>query len=134
MKTIYILLAYTLLLIYWMLFGFGRSPQLHYQYNIIPLATIIEMFQLYPLFSKPLIINIIGNIIVFVPFGILLPAIIIRKKLIALLAVFLSGVTVMELSQLLLRRGSFDIDDYLLNSIGFIIGYIIYRCFYKSNK
>ncbi|URN93735.1 MAG: VanZ family protein [Candidatus Pristimantibacillus lignocellulolyticus] len=120
-----LLIMYLLLLVYWMLFGFGRSPQLHYQYNLIPLTTIIEMFQLYPLFSKPLLINIIGNIIVFVPFGILLP-ILINKKLIFLLAIFLIGLTIMELSQLLLRRGSLDVDDYLLNSIGFLIGYVLF--------
>ncbi|MCR8656429.1 VanZ family protein [Paenibacillus endoradicis] len=118
-----LLILYTLLLVYWMLFGFGRSQQIHYQYNLIPLSTIIEMFQLYPLLSKPLLINIIGNIIVFVPVGILLPTLI-NKKLIVLIFVFLIGITIMELSQLLLRRGSLDVDDYLLNSIGFMLGYI----------
>jgi len=120
-----LLIMYMLLLVYWMLLGFGRTPQLHYQYNLLPLTTIIEMFQLYPLFSKPLLINIIGNIIVFVPFGILLP-ILINKKLTILLVIFLIGLSVMELSQLLLRRGSLDIDDYILNSIGFMLGYVIF--------
>ncbi|QYR24052.1 VanZ family protein [Paenibacillus sp. sptzw28] len=29
--------------------------------------------------------------------------------------------------QLILRRGSFDIDDVLLNTIGAVIGYTVYR-------
>ncbi|WP_258881661.1 VanZ family protein [Paenibacillus sp. sptzw28] len=34
---------------------------------------------------------------------------------------------ILELMQLILRRGSFDIDDVLLNTIGAVIGYTVYR-------
>jgi len=33
----------------------------------------------------------------------------------------------LELTQLLSKRGSLDVDDVILNSLGFLIGYGIYK-------
>lgn len=129
-SAIVILIAYSMLLMYWMLFGFGRTAQSEYLYNILPFATIIEMFQYYSLFSKTLLINIVGNVIVFVPFGILLPTVLKRKRNFSFLF-FIIGLTILEMTQLLLRRGSLDIDDFILNSIGFLIGYMMLRKYDK---
>ncbi|MNR04386.1 VanZ like family protein [compost metagenome] len=72
------------------------------------------------------IINLIGNIGVFVPFGILLP-LICKGKLIKSYIVFLSGLILLEAIQLFSRRGGLDIDDVILNTVGFIIGFGFFR-------
>jgi glycopeptide antibiotics resistance protein len=52
-----------------------------------------------------------------------------KNRLYKSFIIFFSGVLVLETLQLLLRRGSFDIDDFILNSLGFFIGYGLYRIF-----
>lgn len=43
------------------------------------------------------------------------------------LVIFLAGLFILEFSQLISRRGSFDVDDFILNTIGFTFGYAIYK-------
>lgn len=72
--------------------------------------------------------NIILNILMFVPFGFLLP--ILLKKTDAFWKVSLLGFTLtllIEGTQLLLKRGIFEPDDLLGNTVGAMIGYGIYR-------
>jgi len=108
-----------------MIFGFGRHTYPEYRYNLIPFSTI-KIFLNFDQFNTNMwVINLIGNIGVFVPFGILLP-VVIKGKIVLSYINFIIGVFVLELIQLLSRRGSFDIDDLLLNSVGFVIGYGIY--------
>ncbi len=106
-----------------MLFGFGRTPQTEYMYNLKPFSTVRYFMRTYDLSTRTWSINLIG---VFVPFGVLLPMIF-KKSLSKIFIIFLGGLFVLESMQLLTRRGSFDIDDFILNSIGFLIGYLIYR-------
>jgi glycopeptide antibiotics resistance protein len=119
-----LLLIYTAFLSYWMFFGFGRSTQSAYSYNLVPFSTI-ERF----LYSKNiryhLLINIFGNIAVFIPFGILLP-LCFKKPFIIILLVFLAGVLCVETLQLVFRRGTFDVDDIILNTVGFLLGWLCY--------
>jgi glycopeptide antibiotics resistance protein len=120
-----ILLVYTLLLTYWMLFGFGRYPHAHYMYNVIPFATIKQFLTVELLNTRVALINLIGNIAVFIPFGMLLP-IIGGRKIVRAYGIFLVALIVMELTQLISRRGSLDIDDIILNSFGYWLGYGMY--------
>jgi glycopeptide antibiotics resistance protein len=117
-----LLLLYTALLSYWMFFG--RTTQSAYNYNLEPFLTIKRF-----LYSKDkinhLLINIFGNIAVFVPFGILLP-LCLRKTFIRILIVFLAGVLCIETLQLVCRRGAFDVDDIILNTVGFLLGWLFY--------
>jgi glycopeptide antibiotics resistance protein len=119
-----LLLLYTALLSYWMFFGFGRTTHITYSYNLVPFSTIKRF-----LYSKNiryhLLINIFGNIAVFIPFGILLP-LCLRKTFIRIFTVFLAGVLCMETLQLVCRRGTFDVDDIILNTIGFLLGWLFY--------
>lgn len=71
--------------------------------------------------------NLLGNIVLFVPLGIFLPVLFrsmgkLRNWLPALLVILLSIETV----QLLTRRGSFDIDDLILNTFGALLGFGMY--------
>ncbi|WP_020618118.1 VanZ family protein [Paenibacillus daejeonensis] len=116
------LASYTLLLAYWMLIGFGRTAGTEYMYNLRPFATISHFMDVGSINTRTWAINLIGNIGVFVPFGLLIPAAV-RTGFGKSLAIFLAGLTILELSQLLSRRGSLDVDDFILNSFGFVMGY-----------
>lgn len=75
--------------------------------------------------------NLLGNIAIFVPLGFLLP-IILRRKVHTLKSVVITSFFVslaMETSQLVFNLGIFDVDDIMLNMLGAVIGYIIYRIF-----
>ena len=74
----------------------------------------------------------IANIILFIPFGFLLPLIwpCFRKFSFTLLAGVLSSLAI-EISQLFSFRAT-DIDDLLTNTAGTIIGYLIIVCFARK--
>jgi glycopeptide antibiotics resistance protein len=110
-----------------MLFGFGRSyTYAEFRYNLIPFSTIRHFLQFDRFNTNIWVINLLGNVGVFIPYGILLPFILearFRKSIM----IFLVGIIILELLQLVTRRGSFDIDDIILNTLGFFIGYGLYK-------
>ena len=66
------------------------------------------------------------------PFGFCLPWLfksLDRVHLAVLLSLYLS--LLIELTQLFLRVGSFDVDDLLLNTLGGLLGFICYRLWRK---
>jgi len=80
------------------------------------------------------IIGLILNVIMFIPFGILLP--LLWKKGAGLKeTVFISFLfsLLIEISQLFNFRAT-DIDDLLMNTLGGLIGYIIYRICFKKRR
>lgn len=77
----------------------------------------------------------VGNVGVFVPFGVLLPLFLKEGRLLLKsLCLFLSGVFVLESLQLLTKRGSWDIDDFILNTLGFLLGYGLYLILKRSGR
>ncbi|MEK6547188.1 MAG: VanZ family protein, partial [Bacteroidota bacterium] len=126
-------LAYAILLLKIMVFKdlpMIRIGQLHLNFggtqegeaNYIPFKTI----WFYLIGSRGLLIggiNILGNILLLVPLGYLMPFAfpgLSWKKM--LLAAMLICVAI-EGSQVLLKVGIWDVDDILLNFMGFLIGY-----------
>lgn len=76
--------------------------------------------------------NILGNIVMMMPIGFLLP--LFFEKLRKWYKVGLIGIALsvlIECSQLFLSRGT-DIDDVLLNLMGTLTGYIIWRIFWRK--
>ena len=109
---------YILLLIYFMFFSeeWGRNFMGgEYQYNLLPFGGWLVL------------LNLAGNIFAFVPFGALLP-VLPRRKVgfwkTVLLSLDLS--LCIEVSQLILRAGSCDVDDIILNTLGGCAGYGLY--------
>lgn len=70
-------------------------------------------------------INVFGNIIIFIPFGLFISSYLKSKKVFSVLFISIITSTFVELVQLKIGR-SFDIDDIILNVVGSIIGYIFY--------
>ena len=122
--------AYLILLMYFMFFsdGFGRSAHDGYSYNLT-LFREIRRFYTYreTLGTWAFLLNTAGNVLCFVPFGFFLPVIskIGEKWYGTLLASFVMTFFI-EVLQLTLRVGSFDVDDMFLNTLGGMIGYICY--------
>lgn len=80
--------------------------------------------------------GIILNILLFIPFGYMLPFIF-RKLQKVLWSVVLIGFAcslLTETVQLITRLGWFDLDDLLNNTIGCILGVIFYRVFLRVRK
>lgn len=92
--------------------------------NIIPFKEILR----YEVGSKMFIKNILGNIILFIPFGLFVSYIMKTRKFYPILIITIITSGVIEYTQLKIGR-TFDIDDILLNLIGGILGYLIYLTF-----
>lgn len=75
----------------------------------------------YKIGSNGFINNIIGNILLFIPFGMFLRYYF-KLKVISLILITILYSLSIEITQILINR-VFDIDDIILNSIGSIIGY-----------
>jgi glycopeptide antibiotics resistance protein len=77
-----------------------------------------------------LITNVVGNVLIFVPFGFFLPMASKRKSF--LTTVFLGfGLSLLvEIFQLVTAVGSFDVDDLFLNTVGVVVGFVIYEIGY----
>ncbi len=75
--------------------------------------------------------NIILNILLFVPFGFLLPFLFSKFRVFWKTYLAGLGLTVLiEVGQLVLKRGIFETDDIFNNFLGAMIGYGLYRIFY----
>lgn len=71
--------------------------------------------------------NLYGNVLVFVPFGVLLPMVHKKSKnLLVLLLNTLFFVLGIEVFQLFSAFGAFDVDDILLNCLGAFLGGVLF--------
>lgn len=130
---------YLLLLVYLMFFAedWGRTMlEGDYRYNLVPFLEIRRYITYHRQIGRWRVFwNLLGNVIGFVPYGALLP-VIQRKKTgffkVALLSFELT--LFIEISQLILRVGSCDVDDMILNTLGGCIGYGIYRLVFWNKE
>ena len=97
--------------------------------NLVPFKEITR----YKFMSNLFIYNVVGNIILFIPFGFFVSRYCKLKNFVYIL--FMSGIISFIIERVQLRIGrSFDIDDIILNVIGGIIGYFIYKGLVKIKK
>lgn len=123
--------AYIAALCYFLFFAemAGRMEQNRtYHYNLILFKEITRFIRYRHILGWfPVIANVFGNVLIFVPFGMLVPALSKRHKR-------LPGVTLLsfelslavELVQLVTKVGSCDVDDILLNTVGGMLGFACY--------
>lgn len=92
-------------------------------WNLMPFRTISRELDG---FSLRLFGNLVGNIILFIPLGMMLP--VVRdgfKKFYICIPVICALSFFVELIQYLTHSGSADIDDMILNTVGGLIGFIL---------
>lgn len=95
--------------------------------NYVPFVTIDRYVNGYPN-SGVAALNILGNVLAFLPLGILLP--LLYPSLRSLWKITLLGLLVsllIECTQLVFVIGVFDVDDLLLNTLGAVLGYVCLR-------
>ena len=134
-------MSYLLSIIYiWLLFEILTMTELNSTagMNLTPFSEILR----YEFGSKMFNYNVFGNMLIFLPFGLLIGVYVQPKKIWPVIITTFFTSVVVEFVQLQIGR-SFDIDDVLLNVIGGLLGYLIYigmsaiskhlPAFFKSN-
>lgn len=127
-----IFVIYIIVLSYLLFFSeeFGRTENdTVYRYNLVLFREIKRFIQYRRLLGiKMVMINIVGNVAVFLPFGFFLPILSRRVRKLRWIFVlsFLLSLSI-EATQLIFRVGCFDVDDLFLNTLGGIMGFLIYR-------
>ena len=90
--------------------------------NFIPFKEILR----YDIFSEMFFRNVIGNMIMFIPYGFFISYFLrIDKKRVVLILTLITSITI-EVTQLIIGR-VFDVDDILLNVLGSFVGFFAYR-------
>ncbi|CAM3298811.1 VanZ like family protein [Filibacter tadaridae] len=105
-----------------------RRNQGEFGYNLIPFNTIKTYIT--ELHFSIATLNILGNIIPFIPMGFLIPMAFPSQRNIykTMLTCFII-IFIIETLQLIFFLGIFDIDDFILNLISCFIGFIIYTIY-----
>lgn len=145
LKTIHIFYVLYLLGLFYILFLYNRQIDLSWMVkggwdelvelqrprtNLVFFSTILRYLQTmnYATGMRNIIINIGGNMFLFMPFGFFLPRIHARwQKLFVFLTMASVIIVIIEGLQFVMLSGSFDVDDALLNVIGAWLGFIFLR-------
>ncbi len=104
------------------------------QINLIPLATLVHYYEVLRHIRSPAMLKYIyGNLLLFIPFGLLLPLLFenARKIYRVLLCAFIFGIF-LELAQYATFTGIADIDSVLLRTAGAVTGYLGYVTMAKA--
>ena len=133
-------LAYGLVMLY-LLFGqrMGQMPDGTYwamlkaNLNLKPLDTLWRFWWVLENSTQPgmrnhAVINLVGNVVMFVPLGLLTPCIWVKLRKFGWHFLYMVLVIVLvEVLQLITLLGSCDVDDLLLNLVGTTIGFVIWK-------
>ena len=125
-------LVYFIVLFYFLFFSeeMGRTySERAYHYNLVPFKEIGRFVKYWRVLGmKAVLLNIVGNVAAFVPFGIFLPMFSARSKKLWRTVYYSFELSLfVELLQLITRVGSFDVDDLLLNTLGGMVGFLVYQ-------
>lgn len=145
LRQFYKVLFYVYLaVLFWILFNRSRYvagipyfEQMQQYVNLKPFHTISLYWRLLtdpvrPILTRLAVYNLAGNILLFLPMGLLIPAIWenFRRLYKVLLPVALLVIAA-EILQVLLLAGSCDIDDLILNLLGTALGYPFHKFLIK---
>lgn len=122
----FLIFPYTLFLLYLMLLGFGREQSSQHIVRFTPILSTVNFIH-NTTHWQHIFINLIGNIIMFTPFGFLGWIHPKFNDFKTLLFNFISVIIIIETLQYFSRMGVFDIDDLFFNAFGLWIGFMIYK-------
>lgn len=130
---IIVFVLYSMLMIWELFLGNYRTFIGNRNYNLIPFKTVTDYIISNRHYSAGILfINLIANIIVFIPLGFLLP--IIKENMRSFFrVVFVSFIIILgaESLQYIFNVGIFDVDDIILNMLGVMIGYIGFKIVHR---
>ena len=130
--------AYCLLMVYLLFLQRGRSPIFGGGYvntmlanlNLCPGAEIQRFLRVWndPMYHRAAVVNLVGNIIMFIPLGFCLPwANAPLRRFWKTLLVAAGIIILVEAVQLVTLLGRCDVDDLILNLIGVTVGYLLWK-------
>ncbi len=135
-------ICYMILLVYFLFFSeeYGRTePYSSYQYNLHLFHELKRYFSYRNRIGDMyFLINVVGNVVAFMPFGFLVPVLYREQRkdvvyqghffrsflFVSMLGLLMS--LAVETVQLVTKVGCFDVDDLFLNTVGVMLGYMIY--------
>ena len=127
-KVLFVLYIFFLVYFLFLAEWYGRTGTVEeYRYNlelfreIRRFITYREQLGMFAVFA-----NLLGNILIFVPYGFFISMAAERRGFFKTLFFSFGLSLCVELVQLATKVGSFDVDDILLNTIGGILGYILF--------
>jgi glycopeptide antibiotics resistance protein len=134
-----IFIIYILALIYFMFFAeiLGRTDVVTaYRYNLVPLKEIKRFLYYHrQLGLAAVIANLAGNVIAFMPFGFCLPLVFGHRVRFIQCVLYTFGLSLaIEITQLLCKVGTFDVDDLILNTLGGILGFAVFVIYRKIHS
>lgn len=116
-------LLYFLILADW----YGRKGELQdYQYNLVLFREIQRFWVYRHQIGWVAYANLFGNVLIFIPLGFFMPMASRYRSFFLTLAYSCGLSFLVETFQLFARVGSFDVDDLLLNTIGGVVGYVVF--------
>lgn len=121
---------------------FHRAPHAARSYNFHPLETIRGYLLILrdpnpwaDALRRYAAVNFAGNVAAFVPLGLFLPLLFRnQRRLWLFLPTVLLLVSAVELTQYVTRLGSLDVDDLLLNVLGALLGYGLWRLLRRGDR
>lgn len=131
----------------WLLFGQRIGTGVSYadyqnrlesNINLTPLYTLRLYWRLLHTSTSPgllrhAVINLVGNVVMFIPLGIFIPGIFLKKPNFFKFFFTVAGwIVIVELLQFFSLLGSCDVDDLILNLCGATIGYIFWKLRQKN--
>lgn len=123
-------ICYIAFVFYFLLFSdwYGRTGEMYdYHYNLVLFKEIKRFWQYRDILGNFAVFsNLVGNVLIFMPYGFFLPMASRSRSFFVTMFYSLGLSFCIEVFQLLTKVGSFDVDDLLLNTIGGILGYIVF--------
>lgn len=105
------------------------SIENNFYINYIPIVETLSMLQINLRIGLH---NVIGNILMFVPLGMFIPFLFKKRdKFWYVFACGFLGSLFIEVNQLFLGDRATDIDDVIFNTLGTVIGYILFKFIFK---
>ena len=123
-------ILYTIVILFFIFFAFNRLDHTagvnEYTFMLVPERVPLQ----FPKLTSSWIFDF-GNIVAFIPFGVLIP-LLYRIRFGKFITFFILAILVLETLQALTYLGSFDVDDVISNTLGAAIGYIAFRIGFPS--
>jgi len=122
----FIILPYTIFLLYLMFFGMGRTQYENHIIRVEPVFATLSFIE-NTVRWWDIIRIVVGNVVMFIPFGFLgwiFPKL---QDLKTNVFVFISAIVIVEALQYFTRLGIFEVDDVILNTFGVLLGWQIKR-------
>jgi glycopeptide antibiotics resistance protein len=115
-----------------MMFNLGGSDA-NGNANFVPFKSIVEYVSgQWGILG--FVVNLVGNIVILIPFGFLLVLTFRNISWKKTLAVAIALPLLIEIVQLLTHMGIFDIDDVILNGLGIMLGFWAFVIFAKWGR